>query len=112
MDFTRSNEWFAKGRRLFDPGGFFSKRSQHLRKQLRDEKMTLAKRRTLREAVTQIFTAGAIYGSLAFIALRAARGAITLGSLVMYYQALQRGQGFLQDFLAGVSNLYENNLFL
>jgi len=112
MDLTLTNEWFAKEMRLFGLGAFFSKRSQELRKKLREERIELAKRRTFREAVTQIFTASAVYGSLAFIALRAARGVLSLGSLVMYYQALQRGQGYLQDFLAGISNLYENNLFL
>ena len=37
---------------------------------------------------------------------------ITLGDLVMYYQAFQRGQGFLQEMLGGLAGLYEDNLFL
>lgn len=112
MDFTITNEWFAKELRLFDIGGFFSKRSLALRRKLREEKIALAKRRTLREAVTHIFWAGALYGSIAVVALRAVQGAVTIGSLVMYYQALQRGQSYLQDFLYGMASLYENNLFL
>jgi ATP-binding cassette subfamily B protein len=83
-----------------------------LRKKLRDEKIHFAKRRTAREMVTHIFWAGALYGCLAAIALRASKGALTFGSLVMYYQAIQRAQSYLQDFLLGTANLYENNLFL
>jgi ATP-binding cassette subfamily B protein len=62
--------------------------------------------------VTHLFTHAAIYGSLALVAMRAASGAITIGSLAMYYQALQRGQAQLQEFLNGLVNLYENNLFM
>jgi ATP-binding cassette subfamily B protein len=112
MDMTLTNDWFAKELRLFNLGGFFSKRSQDLRKKLRDEKIHFAKRRTAREMVTHIFWAGALYGCLAAIALRASKGALTFGSLVMYYQAIQRAQSYLQDFLLGTANLYENNLFL
>jgi ATP-binding cassette subfamily B protein len=112
VDMTLTNEWFAKELRLFDLGGFFSRRSQDLRKKLRDEKIALAKRRTAREMVSHIFWAAALYGSLAAIALRASRGALSFGSLVMYYQAIQRGQSSLQEFLQGTASLYENNLFL
>jgi ATP-binding cassette subfamily B protein len=112
MDMTMMGEWFAKELRLFGLGNFFSKRSEELRKKLREERMSLAKRRATREAVTHIFTTGAIYGSLAVVALRTARGVLSIGSLVMYYQALQRGHAAMQEFLSGLTNLYENNLFL
>jgi ATP-binding cassette, subfamily B, bacterial len=112
MDAILTTDWFAKELRLFGLGPFFSKRSEELRKRLREERMTLSKRRASREAVTHIFTHAAIYGSLAVIATRAARGAISIGSLAMYYQALQRGHAQMQEFLNGLSNLYENNLFL
>jgi ATP-binding cassette subfamily B protein len=112
MDMTLMGEWFAKELRLFGLGNFFSGRSQELRKKLREERMSIAKRRATREAVTHIFTTGAIYGSLAVVALRTARGTLSIGSLVMYYQALQRGHAAMQEFLNGLSNLYENNLFL
>jgi ATP-binding cassette subfamily B protein len=36
----------------------------------------------------------------------------TLGDMAMFYQAFQRGQGFLLDVLGGLASLYESNLFL
>jgi ATP-binding cassette subfamily B protein len=39
-------------------------------------------------------------------------GKITLGDLVMYYQAFQRVQGSLQGILSSLAGLYEDNLFL
>jgi ATP-binding cassette, subfamily B, bacterial len=112
IDLTLTNEWFAKELRLFGLGDFFSKRSQALREKLREERMALAKKRTARELITHLFTNAAVYGGLAFIALRAATGAITVGALVMFYQAIQRAQASMQEFLTGMANLYENNLFL
>jgi ATP-binding cassette subfamily B protein len=40
------------------------------------------------------------------------QGIITLGDMVMYFQAFQRGLNYLRGALSGVANLYENNLFL
>jgi ABC-type multidrug transport system fused ATPase/permease subunit len=39
-------------------------------------------------------------------------GVITLGDMVMYFQAFQRGLGFLRQVLSGMAGLYEDNLFL
>ena len=52
---------------------------------------------------------GAIYG---FILYQALQGALKLGDLVLYHQALQRGQSALKSFIAGLSGLHEDNLFL
>ena len=37
---------------------------------------------------------------------------ITIGDMVMYYGAFQRGQGALQGVWTGLTRLYEDNLFL
>lgn len=39
-------------------------------------------------------------------------GVITIGGMVMYFQAFQRGLGFLGQVLGGMAGLYEDNLFL
>src|SRR5262249_13712512 len=97
---------------LFNLGAVFRQRSSKLRKQLREEKLKIATRRSGGELVTQAGATAAIFGSFAFVAYRTIQGAISLGHLVMYYQALQRAQDNLREMLSGLANLYENNLFL
>jgi ATP-binding cassette subfamily B protein len=62
--------------------------------------------------VTQAGAACGTFGAFAFIAYRTLQGVITLGDMVMYFGAFQRGLGYLRQMLGGVANLYENNLFL
>jgi ATP-binding cassette, subfamily B, bacterial len=102
----------AKEVRLFGLGPLFMERYRDLRVLLRREKLQIATRQASMQLVARIATMLGIYGSYAFIAYRALQGTITLGDLVMYYQAFQRGQGFLQDVLGSLAGLYEDNLFL
>jgi ATP-binding cassette, subfamily B, bacterial len=102
----------AKELRLFNLGRVFRARFVELRRQLRAGQMALAARLSLREFVVQVCATVAIYGSLALVAYRAINGRITLGDLVMYFQAFQRGQGFLKDLLGSLATIYENNLFV
>jgi ATP-binding cassette subfamily B protein len=102
----------AKEIRLFELGDLFRERFRDLRRILRREKMGLSVRRSVADLLAQCGATAAIYGSYAFIAYQAVRGAITIGDLFMYFQAFQRGQGYLQQLLAGLAGLYEDNLFL
>lgn len=54
----------------------------------------------------------AVIGTYALIAHRTVLGAITLGSLVMYFQAFQKGQNLMQSMMKGLTSLYHNKLFL
>jgi ATP-binding cassette, subfamily B, bacterial len=103
---------YAKEIRLFELGPLLVRRFRELRAQLRQEKLALATRRGLADLLTQVTTALAIFGSYAFIGYRTIEGLLTLGDLVMYYQAFQRGQSALQDILRGLASLYEDSLFL
>ena len=102
----------AKEMRLFDLGGLFMGRFRDLRKQLRRERLELVKRRSAADFVAQASAALAVFGSFGFIAYRTVAGVITLGDMVMYFQAFQRGLGFLRQVLGGMAGLYEDNLFL
>jgi len=102
----------AKEIRLFDLGALFIERFRDLRATLRRERLHLATRRVLIDLLTQVAGTLAIFGALAYIAMQTVLGAITLGDLVMYYQAFQRGQNYLRDILSGLANLYEDSLFL
>lgn len=102
----------AKEVRLLALGTYFQTRFRQLRQDLRHQKFKLAQRRTLVEILTQILATGIIFGALAAIAYQTLAGILTLGSLVMYYQAFQRGQVILRDTARGIASLYEHSLFL
>lgn len=102
----------AKEIRLFNLGGLFKERFQTLQRTLREEKLALARRRSLIDLIAQTVVTGATFGSFAFVCFQAIGGVITLGSLVMYYQGFQLGISSFQSFLRGLAGLYEDNLFL
>lgn len=105
-------EHFAKEIRLFDLGAFFSTSYDTLRSLLRNEKLALSRNRTLAEFFAQAFAAAVLTACLLLITFRAIHGAITVGDMVMYYQAFQRGIGYLKDLLTNIASLYEDNMFV
>ena len=112
LNWLLTSEIHAKEVRLFDLGKLFVGRFRDLRRLLRREKIGFAFKQALSEFVTQAGATIAIFASFGYIAYRTLQGAMTLGDLVMYYQAFQRGQGYLRELLSGLAGLYEDNLFL
>lgn len=102
----------AKEIRLFDLGFLFQKRFRHFRKDLREEKLRLSRRRFSWDILAQTVTTAAVYGVFAFIGYQTVTGSISLGELIMYHQGFQKGLGFMGAVLGGLAGLYEDNLFL
>lgn len=102
----------AKEVRLFGLGGLFRQRHGDLRREIRLHRLQIARWRFRADLVTQTAATVAVFGSFAFILYRASLGALTVGDVVMYYQAFQRGQDFLKDILSGLAALYEDHLYL
>lgn len=107
-----TGDQYAKEVRLFELGEDFRTRYAGIRAQLREEQLAFSRRRSRAELAAQAVSILAVIGALAFTARSAILGAITIGSLVMYFQAFQRSQGFIQDFLGGLAGLYDDSLFL
>jgi len=107
-----THDVFAKEVRLFDLGDYFSTSFAAIRASLRGEKLGLRKGNALAEFVGQSFAIIILMGCLAFIALRALSGAITLGDMVMFFGAFQRGTEYLKGLLSSVASLYEDNMFV
>lgn len=105
-------EPFAKEIRLFDLGSFFSNSYDTLRAMLRKEKLSLSRKRGIADFFAQMFAALVLMGCLLLITMRAISGAITVGDMVMFYQAFQRGIGHLKEFLTSIASLYEDNMFV
>ncbi len=107
-----TSDTHAKEFRLFNLGRHFTDQFKNLRISLKDEKLWFEKRRALGDFLAQSSAALAVFGSFAYIGLKTASGAITIGAMVMYFQAFQKGLGFLKTLLESGAQMYEDNLFL
>jgi ATP-binding cassette, subfamily B, bacterial len=107
-----TGDMFAKEIRLFDLGSFFSKQYLQIRKQLYQEKLTISIGRSLAFFLAQSVAGILIFVIFAYIIYQTIQGVLLLGDLVLYFQALQRGQTNLKSLLTSLSGLYEDNLFL
>ena len=77
-----------------------------------DEDRSLALRKGAAGLVLGLVSLTAFYGAYAFMAVRAALGAITLGDLTLYLSVFRQGQTAIQSALASIGSLYEDGLFM
>lgn len=112
LNWLLTGDLYAKEIRLLGTGLFFKKRYSDVRNGLRDENIGLAVSRSRVELAAQLPAIAAVFGMLAYIAGKAFTGAVSIGSVVMYYQAFQRGQAALTGLFGSIASLYEDTLFL
>ncbi len=103
---------YNKEIKLFNLGSFFITRYRQLADKFYEESKHILVRRNMTSFFWATLTLVANAGIYIYVALQAVAGRITLGGLTLYTQtALQVGQSF-QALLDGLSNTYENNLFV
>ncbi len=102
----------AKEVRLFDLGPRLREWFREARAVLRRERIALERRWAFAGLAAQIVGVAGVFGVYSFVAVRTFHGLLTVGDLVMFFQAIQRASGFLEGLGWSVSNLYESNLFL
>jgi ATP-binding cassette, subfamily B, bacterial len=102
----------AKELRVLGLGPLLLDRFREIRTRLRTEQLSLVRSRSIGEIATHGAATIVVFGSLAYFAHLTLVGVLSIGSLVMYFQAVQRGQSAMQDVLGGAASLYEHNLFL
>ena len=112
LSWLMTNEQFAKEVRLFNLGRLFNQRFDRLRAKIYRARFKLMADRSISFLAASLLSGlliGAIYG---YILYQALQGDLQLGDLVLYHQALQRGQNSLRASMTGLSGLHEDNLFL
>jgi ATP-binding cassette subfamily B protein len=98
--------------RLFDLGNHFLRAFQKIRQRLRHERLSLARRESLSELWASAVGLLVLAGTLAWMALRAVHGLVSLGDLALFYQAFNQGLGLSRTLLDNLGKLYQNSLFL
>lgn len=112
LSWMLTNPTPAKEVRSFGLGDHLVDWFRDLRALLRREKIQLSRDRATEELAAQVAVTAAAFGAFLLIASRTYAGAVTVGSLVMYLGAVQKGKSTMEGFFSGIGTLYENNLFL
>ena len=103
---------FAKELRLFQYGKLFTQRFKKIRTLLLDEFYKIIFYRSWTGFLARISRVLGVIGLYVYVSHQTLQGKITLGDLVMYIQAFQRAQMYLQNTLLKTVQLYEHRLFL
>jgi ATP-binding cassette subfamily B protein len=102
----------AKELRLQGHGEFCGARFAAVRSRLRDARLVWRRYVLSRELALQFVMLAIAAVLLLWMTGRLLAGALTLGALVMYAQAVQRGQGQLSLLVGAVADVYQSALFL
>ncbi len=107
---TRDNH--VKEVKLFGLGPLVLGRYRQLFQKFFDEDRALALKRMGWGLGLGVLSLGAFYGCYAYVANRAALGAITVGDMVLYLSVFRQGQASFQGILTSIGSMYEDALFM
>ncbi len=107
-----TTDTYNKEVKLFNLGNFFIQQFTRLANKFYEENKSILVKRYLMNFVWSGMTVAANSAIYIYVALQAVAGHIKLGGLLLYTQsAVQAGQSF-QSLLNGISDTYENNLYV
>lgn len=98
--------------KLFGIGSLLIARYRDLAETFYNDDRRLALRRTIWTSALSLVTYGAFYSCYLAIALAAAFGRISLGSMTLYITAFRNGQRAFQSILSALGGIYEDNLYM
>jgi len=103
---------FAKEMKLFGFFGFFLQRFTTAQNKLFKQKLDLRKSELWLAVFAQIFAIALIFISLGYISYLKLSGAISIGTVVLFFFAFQRGYSVLNEFFRSLTQIREDNTFL
>jgi ATP-binding cassette subfamily B protein len=112
LEWILTRDSHVKEVKLFDLGPLVLARYRALFAKFYAEDRALALRKSFAGLFLGLLSLAAFYGSYAFMAVRAAVGAISLGDLTLYLTVFRQGQASIQSVLASIGSLYESGLFM
>ncbi len=107
-----TKDTYNKEIKLFGLGDYFIARWREISERFYRENRSLVVRRYLMSFLWGSLSTVVTSGTYAFVAIQAVLGRLTLGDLTFYSQAVGQVQSSLSGILSGLSDLYENSLYL
>ena len=98
--------------RLFGLGSYFIDLFKKSFVKQNEEEITIIRKRTIVELVSNIFKAAALLITLLFISRQTIRGALSLGQMAMFLLAFRQGMIYIKDLFSSIAGLYEDGLFI
>ncbi|HLW06967.1 MAG TPA: hypothetical protein VKY45_05330, partial [Marinilabiliaceae bacterium] len=90
---------FAKELRVFNLSGIFRERFNDKKNRWRKTQFLMLKNKTKKEVLVQLLGSLAFFFVYGLIARQAFIGVISIGEVVLYFMAMQRGYAYLQELL-------------
>jgi ATP-binding cassette, subfamily B, bacterial len=112
LEYVLANDEHVKEVKLFGLGGHFLARYRAIAESFYAQDKRLALRRAAWTQALSLLGTLAFYAAYLLMAVQAARGRLTLGTLTLYIVSLRQGQQAFQSLLGGIGNLYEHNLYM
>ncbi len=103
---------FAKELKLFGFFNFFKNRFNTVQNNIFEEKIKLRKSELWYGILAQSFAIILIFISLGYVSYLKINGQITIGTVVLFFFAFQRGYSVLNDLFRSVTQIMEDNTFL
>ena len=98
--------------RLFGLGEYFTKLFNNNFNKLKEEEISIIRKRTSIELIAGIFKAAAFLLALGYIAKETVSSQISVGDMAMYLVAFRQGMVYIKDVFSSLAGLYEDNLFI
>lgn len=111
-DIALTDSYYAPEMRLFGLDAYFRPAFQRLRASLRKQHMRHLRAQTSARLLAWIVSLAIMGLSLGWMGMRALQGAISVGELVLFYQAFNMGQAFLQSLMGNLEQIYSNSMYL
>lgn len=112
LEYVLANDAHAKEVKLFGLGPLLLSRYKTLGETFYKEDKALALRRAGWAYLLSLLAMGTFYACYAAVALSAAKGLISLGTMTMYVMAFRQGQQAFQSILGALGGMYEHNLYM
>ncbi len=107
-----TKDTYNKEIKLFGLGDHFIERWREIANRFYRENRKLVKRRYLMGFAWGSLSTLTTSATYLYVALQAVAGRLTLGDLTLYTQAVTQVQSSFQGILSGISDMYENSLYL
>jgi ATP-binding cassette subfamily B protein len=112
IEYVLANDEHAKEVKTLGIGALLLGRYKGLSETFYDEDRRLTTRRAAWGLLLTLVGTIAFYGSYAAMALAAAEGRLTLGTMVLYVAAFRQGQQAFQAILGAIGGMYEDSLYM